>query len=165
MLRKPVLSLQWLIMLGALMVAATLAITAQALDVSPQTEITFPTETLVIHSQRGEQTFDVEVASNDEQRARGLMFREKMGLNAGMLFVFDGTGERYFWMKNTPLSLDMIFIGEDGRIGRIEEGTTPFSEKIIGSRVPALYVLELNAGTSRRLGLAPGDQVVSPSIK
>ena len=128
-------------------------------------DMTLPSEELVVQSKRGAHKFTVEVASTDDQRARGLMFRERMALNAGMLFVFEAAGERYFWMKNTPLSLDILFIGEDGRVKRIAEGTTPFSEQIIPSEAPALSVLELLAGTSRRLGIAPGDRVVAPSLK
>ena len=107
----------------------------------------------------------MEVAATDEQKAKGLMFRERMALNQGMLFLFQAAGERYFWMKNTPLSLDIIFIGDTGEIISIAEGTTPFSETVIPSQGPAQYVLELLAGTSRRLGIKPGDKVVADSIK
>lgn len=128
-------------------------------------EVPLPTEELTVITEKGTQRFSVEVAETDAQKARGLMFRERMALNQGMLFLFQAAGERYFWMKNTPLSLDIIFIDDTGRIIRIAEGTTPFSEKTIPSRGPAKYVLELLAGTSRRLGIKPGDQVRSSSIK
>lgn len=148
-----------------ILVMWTLSVAASSPTIAHDSDIILPSEELVVHSKRGEHKFTVEVASTEDQRARGLMFRERMALNAGMLFVFEAAGERYFWMKNTPLSLDILFIGEDGRIKRIAEGTTPFSEQIIPSEAPALSVLELLAGTSRRLGIALGDQVVAPSLK
>lgn len=128
-------------------------------------EAPLPTETLTVTTEKGPQQFIVEVAATDAQKAKGLMFRERMALNEGMLFLFQAAGDRYFWMKNTPLSLDIIFIGDTGRIIHIAEGTTPFSEKTISSQGPARYVLEVLAGTSRRLGIKPGDQVDSRSIK
>lgn len=128
-------------------------------------EIPLPTEDLTIATEKGPQQFIVEVAATDEQKAKGLMFRERMALNQGMLFLFQAAGERYFWMKNTPLSLDIIFIDDGGSIISIAEGTTPYSETVIPSQGAAKYVLELLAGTSRRLGIKPGDQVQSSSIK
>jgi uncharacterized membrane protein (UPF0127 family) len=124
-----------------------------------------PTEELTITTEKGTQRFSVEVAVTDVQKAKGLMFRERMALNQGMLFLFPAAEARKFWMKNTPLSLDIIFIDETGRIIHIAEGTTPFSEKTISSQGPAQYVLEVLAGTSRRLGIKPGDQVEASSIK
>ncbi|WFE87767.1 DUF192 domain-containing protein [Roseibium porphyridii] len=123
-----------------------------------------PTETLVVRSGDKEHTFTVEVASTDRQRARGLMFREEMATDHGMLFVFEGEGDRFFWMKNTPLPLDIIYIDAKGWIVSIAADTTPFSEAVIPSREPAKYVLELNAGISAELGLEPGDGVSSPSM-
>ncbi|NVK34568.1 MAG: DUF192 domain-containing protein [Rhodobacteraceae bacterium] len=109
-------------------------------------------------------TFQVEVARTAPQRAQGLMEREQMDADAGMLFVFEGAGERYFWMKDTPLSLDIIFISESGEIIHIANDTTPRSEKIIPSRGDALYVLEVLAGTAKRLGIRAGDQVASAAM-
>ena len=92
------------------------------------------------------------------------MFRTELGPDEAMIFPRQGDVAS-FWMKNTPLSLDIIFIDAVGRIIHIAEGTTPFSEKTISSQGPAQYVLELLAGTSRRLGIKPGDQVETSSIK
>ncbi|WP_298965138.1 DUF192 domain-containing protein [uncultured Roseibium sp.] len=128
-------------------------------DVAP-----LPTETLIVRSGDNEHTFTVEVASTDRQRARGLMFREEMAADHGMLFVFEGEGERFFWMKNTPLPLDIIYIDAKGWIVSIAADTTPFSEDVIPSREPAKYVLELNAGLAAKLGFEPGDGVSSPSM-
>ncbi|WP_417689693.1 DUF192 domain-containing protein [Roseibium sp.] len=129
-----------------------------------QEPIPLPVETLEIVTVETTHTFEVEVASTDAQRARGLMYREEMAEDRGMLFVFDAEGERYFWMKDTPLSLDIIFAAEDGLIVRIADRTTPFSEKIIPSRGDARYVLEVVGGTAERLGFAAGDRLVSPTI-
>ncbi|WP_417668822.1 DUF192 domain-containing protein [Roseibium sp.] len=123
-----------------------------------------PLETLEVVTVETSHRFEVEVASSDAQRAKGLMYREEMAEDHGMLFVFEAEGERYFWMKDTPLSLDIIFAAEDGLIVRIAERTTPFSEKIIPSRGDARFVLELLGGTAERLGISNGDKLVSPSI-
>lgn len=108
--------------------------------------------------------FLVEVAATDRERSRGLMFREEMAADHGMLFIFDKEGERYFWMKNTPLPLDIIYIGANGAIVSIAADTVPFSEKVIPSVGPAKYVLELNAGKAAELGIDVGNEVSSPSM-
>lgn len=123
-----------------------------------------PTETLMILSGETQHRFTVEVAARDTERARGLMFREHMAQDTGMLFIFEEEGERYFWMKNTPLPLDIIFISEAGRIVSIAADTTPFSEATIPSGKPARFVLELNAGATAELGIEAGDTVSSPSM-
>jgi uncharacterized membrane protein (UPF0127 family) len=87
------------------------------------------------------------------------MDRQSMAADHGMLFRFDQTRDVLMWMKNTPLSLDMLFIAENGRIARIAENTVPFSETIIPSGSPVRYVLELNAGTAAKTGVAVGDRV------
>ncbi|MGS4883766.1 DUF192 domain-containing protein [Roseibium sp. MB-4] len=123
-----------------------------------------PTEPLTVFSGANEHRFTVEVASTDTQRAKGLMFREEMAAEHGMLFIFDGEFERHFWMKNTPLPLDIIFISSQGTIVSIAADTTPYSEKVIPSGAPAKFVLELNAGTAAKLGIKPGDEVVAGSM-
>jgi uncharacterized membrane protein (UPF0127 family) len=109
--------------------------------------------------------FMVEVARNDAQRARGLMFRQSMPQDQGMLFDFERDQMVSMWMKNTYISLDMIFIFADGRVHRIESRTEPESEKIISSGVPVRAVLELNASVATRLGLKPGDRIVHPMFR
>jgi len=123
-----------------------------------------PVEKLVVTSGDREHVFSVEVASTDSQRAMGLMFREEMAADQGMLFVFEAEGERYFWMKNTPLPLDIVYIAENGKIVSIAADTVPFSTDAIPSGAPAKYVLELNAGTAEERGIEPGDKVASPSM-
>lgn len=109
--------------------------------------------------------FMVEVMRNDNDRARGLMFRPSMPQDNGMLFDFERDQMVTMWMKNTYISLDMVFIFADGRIHRIESRTEPQSEKTISSGVPVRAVLELNANVASRLGLRPGDRIVHPMFR
>ncbi len=117
------------------------------------------TEKLVIETSRGALSFDVEVAREPRQKAIGLMFRQELPAMTGMLFPYQETGEITMWMKNTLISLDMVFIGDDGRVVSIAARTEPMSEKIISSKVPAAGVLEIAGGEAERLGIAPGDLV------
>ncbi|WP_247653328.1 DUF192 domain-containing protein [Pannonibacter phragmitetus] len=124
-----------------------------------------PTEQLTVETAAGPQSFTVEIAATEADRATGLMNRKEMAADAGMLFVFPDSGEKFFWMKNTYISLDMIFIDETGRIVSIARDTEPLSEKIVSSDGSARYVLEVIAGTSARLQFAPGQKVSAPSIR
>ena len=120
---------------------------------------TFEKSSLVIETSAGPRHFDVELARTPAQEEQGLMYREHLDPDAGMLFVFDDTEPRSFWMKNTLIPLDMLFIAADGRIVDIHERAIPLSEDIIPSQVPARAVLELNGGTVTRLGIKVGDLV------
>src|SRR5262249_61955628 len=99
------------------------------------------------------------------ERARGLMYRRSVPESYGMLFDFKRDQEVDMWMKNTYVSLDMIFIQGDGRIRRIAENTETESEKIIPSGGQVRAVLEVVAGTARQLGIEPGDQGASPIFR
>lgn len=103
--------------------------------------------------------FRVELAKTREEQARGLMFRTAMGSDEGMIFPTDPPRPSSFWMKNTVLPLDIIFIGTDGRILNIAADTVPYSEQPIVSAGVTGGVLELNAGRAAELALAPGDKV------
>lgn len=103
--------------------------------------------------------FRVEVAGTPEAQARGLMFRQNLGDFEGMIFPSDAPAPRSFWMKNTPLSLDIIFIGPDRRVLNIAANTEPYSLTPVGSKGPAIAVLELRAGRAKALGIVPGDRV------
>jgi uncharacterized membrane protein (UPF0127 family) len=122
-------------------------------------------QTLEIASKTGVHVFAVELAVTDEERARGLMYRRAVPEFYGMLFDFKRDQEVTMWMKNTYVSLDMIFIQSDGRIRRIAENTETQSEKIIPSGGPVRAVLEVVAGTARKLGIEPGDRVASPILR
>ena len=119
-------------------------------------------QTLEIASKSGVHPFAVEVAVNDEERARGLMFRKELPEGRGMLFDFKNEQPVAFWMKNTYVPLDMIFIRADGRILRIAENTEPLSERLVPSGGPVLGVLEVIAGTAKKFGIQPGDRVSYP---
>jgi uncharacterized membrane protein (UPF0127 family) len=103
--------------------------------------------------------FDVEIAATPEQQERGLMFRDKMAADAGMIFPQESDRTMEFWMKNTYLPLDMIFIASNGRIAHIAPDAIPRSEKTIPSGGPIRAVLELNGGTAAKLGIHVGDIV------
>lgn len=124
-----------------------------------------PTEPLSILAADGrEHLFEVEVARTPEQKARGLMFRESLAPDAGMLFLSRRPRRQTMWMKNTLIPLDMLFVAADGRIVRIHERATPMSLESISSRGRVLAVLELRGGTAARLGLRPGDRVRHPAF-
>jgi uncharacterized membrane protein (UPF0127 family) len=125
-------------------------------------EVTFETTPLTIESGDGPLSFEVELAMTPEQRRQGLMFRESLESDQGMLFDFGRTAPVTMWMRNTFVSLDMLFIDADGRIARIVADTQPLSDAVIGSGGPVRAVLELRAGTSEELGIEVGDQVVHP---
>lgn len=116
-------------------------------------------EKLELITATGRHAFEVEIAESNEDKARGLMFRRSMPENAGMIFPYWPPQEATMWMKNTYISLDMVFIRADGIVHRIEQATQPFSERIIASEGKVSAVLELNAGVSKKIGLKPGDQV------
>lgn len=103
--------------------------------------------------------FKVELADTPEAQARGLMFRDSLGDFEGMIFPSEMPEVRSFWMKNTPLSLDIIFIAPDGRILNIAANTEPYSLASVSSKGPAGAVLELRAGRAAALGIVPGDRV------
>jgi uncharacterized membrane protein (UPF0127 family) len=122
-------------------------------------------QTLEIVSKTGVHTFTVELADNDAEREKGLMFRKELPEGRGMLFDFHAEAPVSFWMQNTYIPLDMIFIRGDGRILRLAENTEPLSTKIVPSGGPVRAVLEVIGGTARKMGIAPGDRVSSPIFK
>jgi uncharacterized membrane protein (UPF0127 family) len=117
---------------------------------------------LEIVTKSGVQVFSVEMATTEEEKTTGLMFRKELPDGKGMLFDFSPEQQVSMWMKNTFISLDMIFIRADGRILRIAENTEPQSTRIIASGGLAKGVLEVIAGTAKKYGIAPGDQVAHP---
>ena len=116
-------------------------------------------ETLVLVTSGGDREIALEVAETPEDMALGLMFRTELADGRGMLFPSPAPREASMWMRNTYISLDMVFIRADGVVHRIEAMTEPLSETIIASRGEVLAVLELAGGAAGRLGLKPGDRV------
>jgi uncharacterized membrane protein (UPF0127 family) len=119
-------------------------------------------DTLTIVTGTGTHRLNVEIAANEDSRELGLMFRRSLAPDAGMLFEFDKDQPVAMWMKNTYVSLDMVFISTDGHVVNIERNTTPESLDVIQSNGPVRAVLEVAAGTADRLGIAPGAQVRHP---
>jgi len=118
------------------------------------------TGALVIETAGGPHKFQVELATTDAEKAEGLMYRRELAPDAGMLFdMGPGEHEATFWMKNTYIPLDMLFIRADGRIRNIAERAVPQSLATIASDGPVRAVLEINGGTVARLGIKPGDKV------
>ena len=143
-------------------ILSMLALAAFALLGAPASPRALALEPLEIVSKSGVHTFAVEMAVTPEEQAKGLMFRRELPEGHGMLFDFHQEQPATFWMKNTYVSLDMIFIRGDGRILRIAESTVPLSEALVPSGGPVRAVLEVVAGTARKLGIAPGDRVAHP---
>lgn len=112
----------------------------------------------------GGAAFSVEVADDDAERHLGLMNRDRMSAGHGMLFVYDRPRVVAFWMKNTRIPLDMIFIGADGRVRKVHEDARPFDETPIPGGEDIQFVLEINGGLARRLGIAPGAELRHPAI-
>ena len=119
-------------------------------------------QTLEIATKSGVQVFSVEMATTEQEKETGLMYRKELADGKGMLFDFSPAQEVSMWMKNTYIPLDMIFIRADGRILRIAENTEPLSTKIIPSRGLAKGVLEVIGGTAKKYGIEPGDRVAHP---
>jgi len=109
--------------------------------------------------------FDIEIASSEQEKRLGLMYRTAIGANEGMLFPYGAEREISMWMHNTYISLDMVFIRANGTIARIEERAEPLSDRVIASGSAVAAVLELQAGTAARLGIKPGDRVSHPLFK
>lgn len=142
----------WLTVASAVLVFLCANLPAQAASVQP----------LEIATKSGVQVFSVEMATTEEEKTTGLMYRKELPDGKGMLFDFSPEQQISMWMKNTYISLDMIFIRADGRILRIAENTEPLSTKIISSGGLAKGVLEVIAGTAQKYGIQPGDRVAHP---
>ncbi len=120
---------------------------------------------VVVTSATGEHLFRVELARTAEEQAQGLMFREQMDPDAGMLFLFDPPRRVAFWMKNTLIPLDMIFADTSGRIVAIEANAEPHSLEPRGPDAVVRAVLEINGGMAKRLGIDVGDRIRTPLLQ
>ncbi|KJC37947.1 DUF192 domain-containing protein [Bradyrhizobium sp. LTSP857] len=155
---KPDRNTVWSLARGWL--AAILVIAGFAVANAPVRAASF--QPLEIVTKNGVQVFSVEMATTEEEKQTGLMYRKELADGKGMLFDFNPEQEVSMWMKNTYISLDMIFIRADGRILRIAENTETLSTKIIASHGLARAVLEVPAGTAQKYGIRPGDRVGHP---
>jgi uncharacterized membrane protein (UPF0127 family) len=143
--------------------AALAALLLHALPAASQS--TAPREELAVTTEAGERVFQVEIADDPRERALGLMFRMSMAEDEGMLFDFGTEEPASFWMKNTYIPLDMLFIKADGTIESIAERATPLSERSIRSQGAVRYVLEINGGLSDKFGIEAGDKVSGEAIE
>jgi uncharacterized membrane protein (UPF0127 family) len=124
--------------------------------------VVFEETPLAIEAEGGRFEFTVELATSPAQRAQGLMFRTELAEDRGMLFDFGQLQRASMWMRNTYVPLDMLFVASDGRITQIVADTQPLTDTSITSREPVRAVLELRAGVTAELGIAPGDRVIHP---
>lgn len=120
---------------------------------------------LVIHTATGDYGFTVEVVDTPEARAKGLMFRQSLAKDAGMLFDFRQEQQTAFWMQNTFIPLDMVFIAANGEVKTVHANAIPHDTTSIPSQVPVQFVLEIPGGRSAEIGLKPGDRVEHPRMK
>lgn len=151
-------------LIGLLAVAVSISVAARP-GAAQQDAVAFETDELAIVTAGGAtHRFTVELARTPQQQAHGLMFRENLAPDRGMLFLHERAHIASMWMKNTYIPLDMLFIAGDGRIVKIAERTVPRSRQGISSGQPVKAVLELRGGTADRLGLAPGDRVRYPAF-
>jgi uncharacterized membrane protein (UPF0127 family) len=141
-----------------LLFAAPIAFAAAAAR-AQETEVVFPKSSLVIVTGAKELKFDIEMATTEAQRQRGLMYRKQMGAYEGMLFDFHQEQPVSFWMKNTLIPLDMVFIAGDGTVKHVHANAVPHSTDTIPSQFPVRGVLEINGGSAKLLGIKPGDKV------
>jgi uncharacterized membrane protein (UPF0127 family) len=125
---------------------------------------TFSKGELTIETASGPKKFTIELATTEQQREQGLMYRTRMAADAGMLFIYPGEQPIAMWMKNTYIPLDMVFIGADGTIRNIQERAVPQSLATIASDGLAKATLELNGGIVDKLGIKPGDKVIATGL-
>jgi uncharacterized protein len=121
-------------------------------------------DTIEVRGQGGVTRFSIEVADSNAERSQGLMFRESMPASAGMLFVYDNPRRASFWMENTLIPLDMIFADEKGIVTRIHENAIPQDRTPIDGGSGVQFVLEINGGLARRLGVTEGAALRHPAI-
>jgi uncharacterized membrane protein (UPF0127 family) len=140
-----------------LLAALLLAVAAPAAAACPNAGL--KTETATFVTAKGKFKYTLDIAATGEEQQCGLMYRETMPRNAGMVFPFNPPRPASFWMKNTPLPLDLIFVGPDSRVLNVLPGK-PHSRDLIASAGSAAAVIELNLGEAERIGLKPGDKVI-----
>lgn len=148
--------------LSLLLILPLLAACAARAQPAP---LKLPVEKIVIDTKNGPRTFTVEVAADPKSQERGLMYRKQMADDAGMLFDFHRSQPVAFWMENTLIPLDMLFVRRDGTIANIRENAEPLSRESIPSFGDVQVVVEINGGLSRKLGIVAGGKVRAPQLR
>jgi uncharacterized protein len=157
----------WHIALGSVLIATVMLLAlAGGLRASPEAQETLPVEQITIETKAGEKyVFNAEMATTGSQHSKGLMNRESLAEDSGMLFVFGSVDKRSFWMKDTLIPLDMLFIDEDGTINHIHPMAKPLDRSHITSDKPSKAVLELNGGLTGKYNIMAGDKVIHPVFR
>jgi uncharacterized membrane protein (UPF0127 family) len=146
--------------------AGVTALTQNAPLESAADDSGFPKDKITIQTASGKTyDFDVELALTQEHQQQGMMWRKSLAEDAGMLFIFEGSGEKTFWMKNTLIPLDIIHIDEEGLIGHIHHNAKPHDLTHLTAPVSTKAVLEINGGQSERLGIGLGDKILHPVFR
>lgn len=150
---------------GILSVVPPVAIAEEA--PTEETAVNYlPREVITVETQGGQDyIFEAEMATEEPQQSRGLMYRTQLNNDSGMLFLFPEEEKRTFWMKDTLIPLDMLFIGHDGTIRHIHHNAKAQDETLITSEWPALAVLEINGGLAGTLGIKEGDRILHPAFR
>lgn len=149
-----------------LIIGVVLVLAGFAYLLYPNMDVDTVLQEVIVHAGNRDVSFQVEIADTDLERRGGLMFRESLDQDKGMLFIFDSESMLTFWMKNTLIPIDIIFINSGLEIVSIEEAV-PCQEDpcpIYGSGEPSLYVLEINKGLSQELEITPGNRVTLPEL-
>jgi uncharacterized membrane protein (UPF0127 family) len=141
------------------MLAGALGPVCQAQSAPIESLTSFPRTTLEIAGRSHRARFEIWIADTPSRQEQGLMFVRDLPPGEGMLFPQSPPQVAHFWMKNTYIPLDMVFVGEDGRIAQIIADATPFSLAVLSSNVPVIAVLEIGGGEAKRLGIRVGDRV------
>ena len=132
----------------------------QEIEITPQDiDFTRDGELSIFKNDSLIQTIEVEFAKNDEERALGLMYRSSMDEHQGMWFIFSEEAPRSFYMRNTEISLDIIYLDKDKKVVSIAKNARPYDETSLPSEKPAMYVLEINGGLADKWGIDKGDRV------
>lgn len=148
-----------IIVLGLLAALSSPAIAKAAPEGPQRRAAPAATVPLTIHTAEGVRKFRVEVARTESEQARGLMFRDRLDANGGMIFPFKPPRPASFWMRNTLIPLDLLFVRADGVIGRIAANAVPYSLDTIDSGEPVAAVVEIAGGRAAALGIRSGDRI------
>jgi uncharacterized membrane protein (UPF0127 family) len=159
-------SLRALMVLAAAVFIAPMPVSAGEVEITPTDIRYLPRDVITIETKAGQDyIFEVEMATEGPDLARGLMHRTSLTNDSGMLFLFGGESQRTFWMKNTLIPLDMLFIAHDGTINHIHHNAKPQDETRITSDGEAMAVLEINGGLAGTLNINEGDKVLHPAFR